>query len=222
MSQGIHEALLRVIMVIAIATGCSQDFPVHREVVSTIFWIGEEASADNDYIANDDSAWDNEWRENYGGVDDPLIRNGFYPKDFIPRENPFYVALPFNDFKNGKRNNRHMKWVYWKNDKRWSPKESLCKNRWVKIMKGEKAVYAQWEDVGPVECCDAEYVFGNSKPRNIFGAKAGIDVSPAVATYLGLRGVDKVNWQFVEKNKVPDGPWKEIVTISQVNWEKSE
>jgi len=34
----------------------------------------------------------------FGGVDDPEHRNGHWPAEFKPNENPFYVALPFGEF----------------------------------------------------------------------------------------------------------------------------
>jgi hypothetical protein len=42
--------------------------------------------------------WDQHWQTSYGGVDDPDRRNGYWPADFTPRENPFYVALPYGEF----------------------------------------------------------------------------------------------------------------------------
>ncbi len=44
------------------------------------------------------------WMQDYGGVDDPKKRNRYYPECFIPKENPFYCALPYNDFdENGEK-----------------------------------------------------------------------------------------------------------------------
>ena len=37
--------------------------------------------------------------------------------------------------------------------------------------------------------------------------KAGIDVSPAVRDYLGLKSGGKLHWRFVEFGGVPRGPW---------------
>ena len=36
---------------------------------------------------------------------------------------------------------------------------------------------------------------------------AGIDVSPALRDYLGLRSLDLVDWRFVEQAEVPTLPW---------------
>jgi hypothetical protein len=36
---------------------------------------------------------------------------------------------------------------------------------------------------------------------------AGLDVSPAVRDYLGLKGKDVCDWKFVEARDVPNGPW---------------
>ncbi|HMC73704.1 MAG TPA: hypothetical protein VKG87_05335, partial [Terriglobales bacterium] len=45
--------------------------------------------ADNDFIPNDVSYWDNQWQLSFGGVDDPEHRNGYWPAEFKPNENPF-------------------------------------------------------------------------------------------------------------------------------------
>ncbi|MBC8126894.1 MAG: hypothetical protein H8M99_07090, partial [Gloeobacteraceae cyanobacterium ES-bin-144] len=37
---------------------------------------------------------------------------------------------------------------------------------------------------------------------------AGIDLSPSIRDYLGLKSGDKVHWRFVESGQVPFGPWK--------------
>jgi hypothetical protein len=194
-------------------------YPVHKNITSTFFWVGEKASDDNAGIANSDSAWDDDWKDHFGGSDNPKKRNGFQPQGFEPRENPFYVALPYNDFdSNGKRKKEVWQLMSWAGEKQWKEKESLCKNRWVKLAANNKTVYAQWEDVGPFQENDYKYVFQNGKPKNKENKNAGIDVSPAVRNYLELKDIDKVDWQFVDDNDVPDGEWKKIVTVSQVYW----
>lgn len=192
-------------------------YPVHSNITVTVFWVGEPSGPENNYIPNDVSAWDEKWQEHFGGVDDPNNRSGYYPAAFTPGENPFYFALPYNDFDgNGLRKKNAPVNIYWWNEKVWKDSESSCKNRWIKISRDSLTVYAQWEDVGPFETDDAPYVFGNSLPANTFNAGAGLDVSPAVQTYLGLTGIDKISWQFVDERDVPDGPWKKIVTTSQL------
>ena len=69
-----------------------------KSTVTTLFWVGEPSDADNAFIPNDVSYWDQDWQASYGGVDDPDRRNGYWPADFTPRENPFYVALPYGEF----------------------------------------------------------------------------------------------------------------------------
>ena len=64
---------------------------------------------------------------------------------------------------------------------------------------------------------DVAYVFGNSAPKNKVNKRAGLDVSPAVRDYLKLSDIDVVAWRFVEFSEVPDGPWKEVVTTTQIN-----
>lgn len=193
-------------------------YPLHSNITATIFWIGEDASDDNQDISNVPSAWDEDWKEHYGGVDDPDKRNGFYPARFTPRENPFYLALPYNDFDiNGNRRG-NSQGIYWAKEKKWADDESMVKNRWVKIIHNGKACYGQWEDVGPFKENDFEYVFGKNQPKSRTNKSAGIDVSPAIKDCLDLEDLDRVDWQFVDFDDVPDGPWKKIITTSDITW----
>ena len=78
-------------------------YPWRLNITATVFWVGEEPTERNP-VANHKSSWDSAWRENFGGFDnpDPVCRTmDFRPKTFIPRQNPFYVALPYNDVSRG-------------------------------------------------------------------------------------------------------------------------
>jgi hypothetical protein len=198
------------------------EYYLHSDITVTLFWVGEEANDENDYIPNDESAWDVDWEEHYGGLDDPSNRDGYYPAEFTPKENPFYFALPYTDFEfdeDGTRKSNVYEVIPWANERTYGPDESMCKNRWIRIIKNDKVAYAQWEDAGPFEYDDTAYVFGTQPPKNTENNNAGLDVSPAVWDYLGLSDFDTVSWQFVDESEVPDGPWKAIVTTSQINWE---
>ena len=65
-------------------------------IVATVFWIGEQAVEGNP-VPNTESAWDASWVAHYGGEDNPEQRANFIPTAFTPGQNPFYVALPYND-----------------------------------------------------------------------------------------------------------------------------
>lgn len=69
-----------------------------KVTMTTLFWVGEPSNAENAFIPNDQSYWDKDWQDNYGGVDDPERRNRHWPSGFTPRQNPFYVALPYGEF----------------------------------------------------------------------------------------------------------------------------
>lgn len=186
-------------------------YPLHTDITATVFWVGETASAENGWIANDQSFWDVSWREHFGGVDDPDNRNSYAPADFIPKENPFYIALPYGDY-DGHQPKANADRIHWYQT--FPTGTSLLKNRWVKITAKGKTAYGQWEDVGPFETDDIEYVFGAAQPK----ASVGIDLSPAIRDYLGFGGKTIASWQFVDEKDVPPGPWKEIVTTSGVSW----
>ena len=195
------------------------EYFVHKDITTTLFWVGENADDDNGNISNRPSAWDEKWVKHYGGVDHPKKRDGYFPKKFIPKENPFYFALPYNDFDEDGNHKKDVTTVVpWAKDVLLVEGESICKNRWIKIMYKNKVAYAQWEDVGPFNEDDQVYVFGIAKPENDINKHAGLDVSPAVNDYLSLDGVDSVDWQFVDDKNVPDGPWKQIITTSGVYW----
>jgi hypothetical protein len=192
---------------------------LHENISTTVFWVGEKASDANHDISNFPSCWDEKWSTHFGGVDKSNKRNGYFPASFKPKENPFYIALPYNDFNSkGKRKSGLDVYIPWYTEKKWADNESVCKNRWVKIIKGEKIAFAQWEDAGPFGENDIDYVFGTSQPKSKTNNHAGLDVSPAVRDYLGLSGTDKASWQFVDAKDVSDGPWKEIITNSNIYW----
>lgn len=194
-------------------------YPFHTNISTTLFWAGEEADKDNKNISNLPSAWDEEWVKHFGGIDDPKKRSEYMPSKFSPKENPFYFALPYNDFNaQGKHKKEINAVVPWAGKTDWKKDESVLKNQWIKIVKNDKVAYAQWEDVGPFEEDDAEYVFGTAQPKSKTNKHAGLDVSPAVHDMLGLLDIDTVDWQFVDADQVPDGPWKNTITTSQVFW----
>lgn len=180
-----------------------------KKTMTTVFWVGEGATAENGYIDNYGSFWDSHWMKHYGGVDSPRHRDGYLPAGFTPKQNPFYVALPFGEVdRDGKLKEEAKKIPGF--DETAAP---LTRNRWVEIRYKGKSCFAQWQDVGPYEENDFDWVFGSAqKPKNKFGLKAGLDISPAAAQYLGIEDSARTEWRFVDAAGVPDGPWKTIVT----------
>ena len=126
---------------------------------------------------------------------------------FTPRQNPFYCALPYNDKAREGHRPEAPKVVPWFKEAYRGPGNSVCKGRWVAIRKGNRTVYAQWEDAGPFRTDNWEYVFGNERPKPNLNRGAGLDVSPAVRDYLGMQDTDVTDWKFVESSEVPPGPW---------------
>jgi len=122
------------------------------------------------------------------------------PAGFTPKENPFYVALPYGEFEEDNSLKHAARSVPW-----YRPGVSpLLKNRWVEIRRGEQSCFAQWEDVGPCNEDDFDYVFGEAAtPLNSFDAKAGLDVSPAVWHHLGMtdNGITLIKYWLEVSNK---------------------
>lgn len=179
-----------------------------RNVVTTVFWCGEQPT-ENNPTPNDKSAWDQNWMKNFGGYDNPNQREGFFPKNFVPKLNPFYVALPYNDIgKDYRHRPEAAEVIPWFWEKYQGDGISVCKGRWLAIHYKGKICYAQWEDVGPFETDHHEYVFGKENARANRNKAAGLDVSPAVRDFLEMPSGERVEWKFVDDYEVPKGPWK--------------
>jgi len=190
------------------AVGSSARYPWKHGIVTTTFWVGELPTKNNP-VSNIKSSWDVDWRNSFGGFDDPspASRRGFLPKNFVPRQNPFYVALPYNDVTRGATKSEVPRVVPWFRTAFVKPGQSICKGRWIAIRKGTRVSYAQWEDCGPFRTDHWQYVFGNARPLPNLNKGAGLDVSPAVRDYLGMAGTDVTDWRFVDFREVPYGPW---------------
>lgn len=186
----------------------SVPFSWKKDIVTTVFWIGELPTLNNP-VPNRSSSWDKNWTQSYGGFDDPNAanRSGFIPAKFTPQQNPFYCALPYNDKASTGHRPEAPTVVPWFAKTYQGPAVSTCKGHWVAIHKGNKTVYAQWEDAGPFRTDHWQYVFGNERPKPNLNKGAGLDVSPAVRDYLGLKETDVTDWKFVDFAQVPTGPW---------------
>jgi hypothetical protein len=184
-------------------------YPWKTSIVTTVFWIGEQPT-ENNPVPNNKSSWDANWTASYGGYDTPdaSSRRNFIPVSFVPRQNPFYCALPYNDVTHGQFKPEAALVIPWFKQAYTAPGQSVCKGRWLAIRKGNRICYAQWEDCGPFRTDHFQYVFQNERPKPNLNRGAGLDVSPAVRDYLGLQSTDVTDWQFVEVRDVPAGPWR--------------
>ncbi len=183
-------------------------FPWKSGIVTTTFWVGEKPSKNNP-VPNHTSSWDMKWAEHYGGTDEPdkVNRADFKPASFVPGQNPFYVALPYNDIQKGGTKPEASQVIPWFKEAFQGPGKTVCKGRWLAIRYKGKTVYAQWEDCGPFRTDHWQYVFGNERPKPNLNKGAGLDVSPAVRDYLGMNDTDVTDWKFVDFAEVPTGPW---------------
>jgi len=183
------------------------------QVVATIFWVGEPPTKNNP-VTNVKSSWDPSWMDNFGGFDDPSpgsrAPDRYGPAKFVPKQNPFYVALPYNDVVNSSQTKDDAPQVIpWFKNAYQKPGQSVCRDHWIAIRYGDRVCYAQWSDCGPFVTNDADYVFGNARPTNQNNGGAGLDISPAVRDYLGFPSGQRCDWRFVECSDVPDGPWRD-------------
>src|SRR5260370_39460450 len=75
----------------------AQPFPWKTNIVTTVFWIGEQPGGNN-LVPNCTSAWDKQWTKNYGGFDEPKAarRSHDIPGKWTPRQNSMSGTLPYN------------------------------------------------------------------------------------------------------------------------------
>lgn len=241
----------------------ARTYPVHTNITSSTFWVGElynESLEDGSQVC---STYDGNWAYHWSGINkgkvsanaagcagsiiggcDGIVSgdkcltekrtavNNFFPTSVpTPKENPFYVALPYDDINDSIGFKERCAVIPWANDKGYAghctdENFSYMKNRWVKITGPKGAVcYGQIGDSGPSHdnlYHDKNYVFGTNNAQPVQGQwnNAGIDVSPALVGCLGypeVEGQAKVSWSFVDDTAVPSGPWKKVVTTSGVS-----
>jgi hypothetical protein len=215
----------------AATTRRAPTYPWHRNVVSTTFWVGEifTSGPNGSQVI---STYDGKWEVHYGGCDGVIVSgkcrtekrvaaNGYFPRHMRPKQNPFYLDVPFDDVNDPialAERGRVIPWAHlpFYRSRLANPNRSLMKNHWVEIKKGPYTCYGQVEDAGPGQYHDAAYVFGGSAPRNRLYNHAGMDVSPALNGCLHFKELngenDVVQWRFVGLNQVPSGPWRKLVT----------
>lgn len=236
----LRTGLAGVLVCVLALAGCAADpqHPWHRGIVATTFWVGElfdPSAPDGSQVI---SAYDSRWMDSYGGCDGVVTAagctteartaaNDFFPSSMTPRENPFYLDLPFDDVGDDTAFAMRDDVVPWAGQEPYASHRgdrdfSYMKNRWVEIVHGDHRCFGQIEDAGPGVYDDARYVFGadDARPANRDFNGAGMDVSPALTGCLGfpeLNGEDAtVDWRFVDEGQVPPGPWKRLVTTSGV------
>jgi hypothetical protein len=157
-------------------------YPWKKSIVTTTFWIGEKP-APNNPVPNHKSSWDAKWAQNYGGTDTPdrKQRTGeFIPADFVPRQNPFYVALPQRKTSNIINPKLQIPFGKYK-----GPHKSVCKGRG---LPSEKGSFATPRTPGP-----SAQTTGNTflvrSDRFPTRTRGRTDV-PAVRDFLGMEDTD--------------------------------
>lgn len=203
----------------------------HYRIVSTTFWVGEifNSGPNGSQVI---STYDAHWEAHYGGCDGlvqgavcrterRVAANGYFPRHMTPKQNPFYLDVPFDDVNDPIAAAVRARVVPWAHLPAYRarlphPNQSIMKNHWVEIRSQGHICFGQVEDAGPGRYHDANYVFGSHPPSNRLYNHAGMDVSPALNGCLHFKELngenDVVRWRFVEPRAVPPGPWRKLVT----------
>lgn len=209
-------------------------YPWHTRIVATTFWVGEIFDPNADDGSQMLSTYDDNWYDNYGGCDGRIRgevceterrfkRDGWFPRHMTPKQNPFYLDVPYDDLNDRIGFRRRGEVIPWATRPRYADlvndrDVSLMKNRWVEIRSRGRTCYGQIQDAGPGKYHDARYVFGDrdARPASKRYNNAGMDVSPALNGCLRFRSLngdkDRVSWRFIDGRDVPRGPWTRIIT----------
>ena len=186
-------------------------YPWKNNIVTTVFWVGESAGQNNP-VHNHSSSWDLNWGR-ASAVSTIRIRGarrGYIPANFVPRQNPFYVALPYNDVTRGTTKPESRICIPWFKDEFVKEGQSVCRDRWIRIRnRNGKDCYAQWSDCGPFRTDHWQYVFGDERPKPNLNKGAGLDVSPAVRDFLGLGRHRRHGLAIRGVQGRPRGPWSQ-------------
>ena len=207
-------------------TTATRTYPVHPGVPASVFRVGVTLPGQGVDAQSLSSGWDRSWAAHYGGCDgygsvgascrsDLTARTApdWFPVSLVPKENPYYVGLPYNDLGDPQRAA-----VPWARDRGFAEHLrdrtfSFVKNRWVQVTGASGSCYAQVEDTGPGGS-DPGYVLGAARPARV----PALNLSPALARCVGVTepaAVTRVDWTFVDRP--PAGPWTAVVTSRQVS-----
>jgi len=137
-----EQALLKVEPQVFVPTSSRpaiQRFAWKTNIVTTVFWVGEQAGGNNP-VPNFRSSWDLNWQGNYGGFDNPekSERRNYIPVSFVPRQNPFYCALPYNDVTHGQFKPEAPLVIPWFKQAYMGQGQSVCWHHWIAIRKGNR------------------------------------------------------------------------------------
>src|SRR5437667_9582762 len=94
-----EQALLKVepqVFVPTSARPISPRYPWKMNIVTTVFWVGEQAAGNNP-VPNYRSSWDANWTNNYGGFYNPhsIARRGDIPCAIVPQQNTIFSPPPY-------------------------------------------------------------------------------------------------------------------------------
>src|SRR2546429_6369437 len=80
------------------ASATGERYPWKKNIVTTVFWIGERPSGNN-LVPNRRSSWDKNWTRNYGGFYEPQPphRGKYMPGKIFPPRKTLFFALPFKN-----------------------------------------------------------------------------------------------------------------------------
>ena len=156
-----EQALLKVepqVFVPTTSKASMTRFPWKTNIITTV--LDGEQPTQNNPVPNTKSSWDGNWRDNFGGYDNPdsSARKNYIPVAFVPRQNPFYVALPYNDVTRGRFKPEARLVIPWFKQAFREEGQWVCRGRWLASRKGNRTCYAQWEDCGPFRTDHFQYV----------------------------------------------------------------
>ena len=185
-------------------------YPWKTNIVTTVFWIGEQPT-ENNPVPNNKSSWDANWTSNYGGYDTPgcLVAPQLHPGLVRPAPESILLSRCRTTTLPTASSNRKPRWLFPGSSNPIPSRANLsARIAGSRSAKATASAMRNGKIAGPFRTDHFQYVFQNERPKPNLNRGAGLDVSPAVRDYLGLPPTDVTDWQFVEVRDVPPGPWR--------------
>src|SRR5437763_16827627 len=105
-----------------------------------------------------------QWTKSYGGFDDPnpAHRRNYVPLKFMPQQNPFYCALPYNDKAHTFHRPEAPRVGSRYKDAYYGPAVLTCKDRSITMRNCNRCAYAHLEDASTYRTDHYQYVIDNN------------------------------------------------------------
>ena len=194
----------------------SGQYPWKEGIVTTVFWIGEEAAGNNP-VPNFSSSWDLNWEQSYGGFDNPNPRRPqpqFRPGQFHPPPKPLLhrAALQRRDSRDNQAGSQNRHPVGSATSSSAASGRKASPSATIAGLPSAAAPPAKSATPNGAIAAPSAPITGitSSATRNPSPTSTRAPASmsrPPCAIICNSAAPMRPDWKFVEVGDVPNGPW---------------